>query len=244
MTNASPDLRRSFSGQDAAQTCAERAVRFRPRRSIVRSLTVAAVPAATVAPLVVEHHYLHSMPPAAVACFGVFHDGDLCGAVVVSAGARHAHRLLAGATQNTVATLARLWLDDSLPKNSESRVLAISVRLLARTHGIRALLSYADPAVGHIGTIYQAAGWSYLGQNPPARYVDFGDGTLHHPRSTFTTYGTSSPFGLRARGLNAKGVSVPGKHRYCLVIDPMWAWRLTARGLPYPKRQRNAEPVP
>ena len=175
------------------------------------------------------------MPPAAIACFGVFDDGELVGAEVITAGARHAHRLFAGAEPGAVATLARLWLVDELPKNAESRVLAVTVKLLRRSRDIRALISYADPAAGHVGTIYQAAGWSYLGQNPPARYLDFGDGTLRHPRSTFSTYGTSSLSLLRSRGIKAKGVLVNGKHRYCLVIDSTWSWRLTAHNMPYPK---------
>jgi hypothetical protein len=201
----------------------------------VQSLVVRDVPPSTVSPLIVEHHYLHSMPPAAIACFGIFLDDDLVGAEVITAGARHAHRLFAGAESGAVATLARLWLTDELPKNAESRVLGVTVKLLRRASGIRGLVSYADPAAGHLGTIYQAAGWSYLGQNPPARYLDFGDGTLRHPRSTYSIYGTSSPSLLRAQGVIVKGVLVNGKHRYCLVIDPTWSWRLTAHDLPYPK---------
>jgi hypothetical protein len=86
--------------------------------------------------------------------------------------------------------LARLYLVDELPKNAESRVLGIVTREMRRRHHVRALLSYADPAVGHSGTIYKAAGWTYLGRGEATRYLDFGDGELHHPRSVSTVYGT------------------------------------------------------
>jgi hypothetical protein len=238
------DLRRSSNGQDATPSSAETAVRSRPRRSIVRSLNVEAMAPGKVAPLVVAHHYLHSMPPAAVATFGVMHDDNLCGAVVVTAGSRHAHRLLDGAGHDAVATVARLWLADALPKNSESRVLAIVGRLLRQRGEVRALVSYADPAAGHIGTIYQAAGWSYLGQSDVGRYLDLGDGALHHPRSVYTLHGTNSPRVLRTMGIPARSVLVAGKHRYCQILDPAWAWRLRAPVLPFPARPVPAESAP
>jgi len=174
------------------------------------------------------------MPPAAVTCFGVYLADQLVGAVVVTSGARNAPRLLNTANPLAVGTLARLWLEDTVPKNAESRVLAISARLL-RQHGrVRALMSYADPAAGHIGTIYQAAGWRYLGQSQAGRYLDLGDGP-RHPRSVFSAYGTNRPSCLRKMGFPARSVLVGGKHRYCLVLDESWAWRLTAEQLPYPR---------
>ncbi|MGA2835073.1 MAG: DNA methyltransferase [Acidimicrobiales bacterium] len=184
------------------------------------------------------------MPPAAVATFGVMHDDNLCGAVVVTAGSRHAHRLLDGAKHDAVATLARLWLADALPRNSESRVLAIVVRHLRQAGEVRALVSYADPAAGHVGTIYQAAGWSYLGQSDVGRFLDLGDGTLHHPRSVYTLHGTNSPRVLRKKGIPARSVLVAGKHRYCHILDPAWAWRLRVPVIPYPTRPPMAESVP
>ena len=51
---------------------------------------------------------------------------------------------------------------------------AIALRLLARhSPGLRLVVSYADPAQGHVGTIYQAAGWTYLGVTPPTTCVPY-----------------------------------------------------------------------
>ncbi|MGD0343616.1 MAG: DNA methyltransferase [Acidimicrobiales bacterium] len=213
----------------------ETGVRIPPRRSIVRDLVVGEVAPSLVAPLVVDHHYLHSMPPAAVKSFGVYLDGGLVGAVVVTSGSRNAPRLLGTNDPRAVATLARLWLEDRVPKNAESRVLAVVARLMRHSGQVRALVSYADPAAGHTGTIYQAAGWTYLGMSPPGRYLDLGDGEPRHPRSVFSAYGTNRPACLRKMGLAAKSVLVGGKHRYCLVLDQSWAWRLTAEQQPYPR---------
>jgi hypothetical protein len=188
--------------------------------------------------MMTERHYLHSMPPAPLACFGVYLRRELVGGVVLTAGARHAHRLLVGADQGTVATVARIWLADDIPKNGESRVLGIVGRTFQCTSAIRALVSYADPAAGHAGTIYQAAGWRYLGLTQPGRYLDFGDGRLHHPRSVYNRYGANGAGHLRWRGIDARTVHIGGKHRYCLILDRTWAWRLCTPALPYPRSRR------
>jgi hypothetical protein len=51
----------------------------------------------------------------------------------------------------------------------------------------------------------------------------------------FSAYGTNRPARLRKMGLAAKSVLVGGKHRYCLVLDRTWAWRLTTEQQPYPR---------
>ena len=70
----------------------------------------------------------------------------------------------------TVWELARLWLTDELPRNSETWVIGRAVRHVRAQHREVALLvSYADPAVGHLGTIYRAANWTYDGMTDSDR---------------------------------------------------------------------------
>jgi hypothetical protein len=227
-------MRGSSNGKDATVSTEEKAVRGRPPRSIIRSLIVREVPSGVVSQIITDQHFLHSMPSAPLVCFGVHLDESLVGALVVTAGARHAHRLLAGSHQGTVATVARLWITDQIPKNAESRVLSVVSKELRQSGRFRALVSFADPAAGHVGTIYQAAGWSYLGQSEPSRYVEL-DGEIHHPRSVYSRHRTNSPGRLRAMGIPARAIVVGGKHRYCLVLDRSWAWRLSMTAKPYPR---------
>jgi hypothetical protein len=221
--------RRSSSGQDTLHTCKETAVRIRPRRSIVRSLRVEPVDARVVAPMMIERHYLGCMPMAPLACFGVYLGTQLVGGVVFTTGARHSHKSVAGAGRGDVATLARLYLDGEIPKNAESRVLGVVARLLRRQRRVRVLLSYADPVAGHTGTVYRAAGWTYLGRTEPGRYLDFGDGALRHPRSVSSHYGTNSPKRLRLLGHKVATVTIEGKHRFALPLDPSWTWRIATK---------------
>jgi hypothetical protein len=41
-----------------------------------------------------------------------------------------------------------------------------AVRLAAQQHGWHTFIAYADPEAGELGTVYQAAGWLYVGQTP------------------------------------------------------------------------------
>jgi hypothetical protein len=199
------------------------------------------VPASVVRPLLVERHYLHLMPGVVRCCFGVRLGDELVGACVFTAGARHAHRLLAGARPADVATLARFWMADGLPPNNESRVLAMILRELRRRGAVRLLVSFADPAAGHIGTIYQAAGFLYLGTTEPERYFEL-DGVRIHARSASQRFGSNSVAHLRRTGLAVVARTSPPKHRYAYVLDSAWRWRLRGHPLPYPKRLARGPP--
>lgn len=66
--------------------------------------------------------------------------------------------------------LARLYLIDSAPKNSESCTISKSVGYI-RKHfpSVKFLVSYADPSVNHHGTVYKAAGWKPDGRTDDER---------------------------------------------------------------------------
>lgn len=233
-----PTMRESSNEQDAPATTGETAVQGRPSRSILKQLHVERVAPSVVRPLMIEHHYLHSMPAASRRCYAISLDGMLRGGAVFTSGARNGHRLLAAARPADVVTLARLWLSDDLPANSESRVLGIVLRDLRRTTDWKLLLSYADPAAGHVGTIYQATGWIYLGETAGETYVRLADGRLHHPRSVYSCYGSNRISHLQATGIPARRECVGGKFRYAYVLDPAWRWRVCSiqpPGLPRPR---------
>jgi len=232
---ATPSERGSSSQSGRRGSTAETTVQVRSPRSILKALRVVPCAAAVVRPLMTERHYLHSMPGVVRECFAVYLADELVGGAVFTAGARHAHRLLQGAAPAHVLTLSRFWMDDGLPPNGESRVLGVILRDLARRRAHKLVVSFADPAAGHVGTIYQASGWTYTGRTEAERYL-IVDGLRVHPRSASTKYGSNSLGHLRRTGLRAERVMSPPKHRYAYVLDPAWRWRLGGRREPYPKR--------
>lgn len=223
--------------QDSAVPSAQMAVRVRPPRS--RSIDIKALEVRRVQPhvirhLIVDYHYLHCMPSACWRCFGIFAAGELVGAAVFTAGPRHSYRVLLGAKPQQVMILARLWLRGDLPKNAESRVLGILLRLLRREDLWKLILSYADPGAGHRGTIYRASGWLYLGRGQPSRYLDLGNGPAVHPRTAYGRFGANNIGHLARTGISARRVIQPGKHRFAYVLDPAWRWRLRDQVVAYP----------
>ena len=132
--------------------------------------------------------------------------------------------------------LARLYLADDLPKNSESRVLGLVIRLLRRHTAVKFLVSYADPAAGHVGTVYQAAGWVYTGTAEAQPLMDLGDGIPRHTRSIASVLGTHSAAYFRRQGMDVHLVATIPKHRYIVFVDPSWRPRLRVPALPYPKK--------
>jgi len=201
-----------------------------------RDLTVRTIPPAVAAALFVRHHYLHSAPAGVKLTFGVLAGDHLAGAVALNSGPINAHRLVKDAAREDGMCLARLWLADDLPRNSESRILGLVTRLLRQHTAVKFLISYADPAAGHVGTIYQAAGWLYTGLAHAMPLLDIGGGP-QHTRSISSVHGTHSTAFFRKQGLSVCLVPTVGKHRYLTFVDPAWRDRLRVPVLPYPKKE-------
>ncbi len=199
-------------------------------------LELRAIPAHLARLLVVPHHYLHSMPAAVQICLGVFGQGRLVGALVLSSGPINGHRLVSGASRDDYLTLSRLWLSEECARNSESYVLGGALRALGRHSSIKYLLSYADPAHGHMGAIYQAAGWLYTGLSQSQPLLDLGDGVARHTRSVASALGTHSVAYLRRQGFTVTLLPQAGKHTYIAFVDKSWRARLRAEVLAYPRR--------
>ena len=202
----------------------------------LHDIQVQPVPMAAARQMVERHHYLHSLPGGTYLAFGGFAGSRLLGVLTLGAGPFNAASLVDGAKAGDCLTLTRLWLSDCLPPNSESRVIGIVVRSLRKNTNIRFVLSYADPAHGHVGTIYQACGWLYTGLSEAMPLYDLGDGIAHHSRSLAHCFGTHSLRHFADHGVGIKLIPQLPKHRYIRFLDDSWRCRLRAPVLPYPKK--------
>ena len=203
----------------------------------LQSLQVRPIPVAMTKRLIIEHHYLHSLSGGTCLAFGVFLGNRLQGALTLGVGPTLAYSLVADAAPADCLTLTRLWLSDQLPANSESRVLGIVLRSLRQHTTVKFLVTYADPAQGHIGIIYQATAWLYTGLSEAMPLYDLGDGKLRHSRSLSHAYGTHSVQHFARHGIAVKLTPQSAKHRYVYFLDPTWQQRLMVPVLPYPKKE-------
>jgi hypothetical protein len=194
---------------------------------------------ATAKALMVRNHYLHSIPGGTKLAFGVMAGRRLVGALTLGVGPYNTPSLVDGAEGDDCLTLTRLWLSDALPTNSESRVLGVVVRSLKKHTKVKFLVTYADPASGHVGTIYQASNWLYAGLSEPTPLYDLGNGIYVHCRTVATKYGSRSVKYLAGQGLSVKLVPQSAKHRYVYFLDPAWLPRLKVPVLLYPKKEAS-----
>ena len=110
--------------------------------------------------VVVDKHYLHRKCPCSIA-FGLFREEELVGIIVFGKPASYTLcNGIAGEDESkNVIELNRLWVCDSMPKNTESWFIARSIKKC----GYDIIVSFADTEEGHIGYVYQATNWLYTG---------------------------------------------------------------------------------
>lgn len=108
---------------------------------------------------IIERHYLKSAPPGYRVALEFIEGGQRVGGMLLG---RPAARML---DQSLWLELTRMYFVDEAPKNTESRALA-KMRKWVRVWmpGVKGLLAYSDPGVGHAGTVYLADGWAPFGQ--------------------------------------------------------------------------------
>jgi len=167
----------------------------------------------------------------------VFVGQRLLGALTFGCGPVNAYRLVDGANADDCVTLTRLWLSDDLPKNSESRVIGVALRALRRHTSVRFVVAYADPAQGHVGTVYKASGWSYTGLSAAMALYSLGGGRPLHSRSFSHAYGTHSVKHFARCGVDIGPVPQVAKHRYVYSLDRSWRERLRVPVLAYPEKE-------
>lgn len=114
-----------------------------------------------------EGHYLHKWPGTAVAVFCLESKGTPVGVLTYSLPPKEIFKRY-GVT--LAWELSRLWVDDSMPKNTETWFIAQTINWIQRNrHDVKILVSYADPSRGHQGVIYKAANWKSDGRTDQGR---------------------------------------------------------------------------
>jgi hypothetical protein len=193
----------------------------------------------------VEHwHYSRRMPTPPCACYGAWESGRYIGAVIFSPGASQHMPRQFGLHPRAVTELTRVALREH--EHHVSEIVAATIDLLRRdSSGLQLIVSFADPAHGHVGKIYQAMNWLYLGESDPSTNYVNARGDVLHAR-VVTKDGWTTQYGMRKRGHVAselRKVTVPGKHRYALPLSRSLRRRLIKQALPYPRgRGLDGEP--
>ncbi len=108
--------------------------------------------------------------------------------------------------------LSRLWAPDGHRANLLTEAISAAVGILRQHEKPDALVSYADPNVGHEGGVYRAASWIFHGRSEESRvYIDAAGQSVS--RRAFH----SGSKGMTKAEIEAKGYTqhkLPGKLRF------------------------------
>lgn len=118
--------------------------------------------------IIIANHYSRRVYRASTLHLGVWVEGEMLGVLQYgyAMNPASAGSVVAGTAMNEYLELNRMWLDDRAPRNSESRALAASIRLIRRLRpAVKWIQSFADERCGLFGTVYQAAGFTYHGEH-------------------------------------------------------------------------------
>lgn len=188
-------------------------------------------------------HYSRRMPKSKLVKVGAWEDGRFIGVVIFGLGSTPMMGRAEGLPPFQTCELVRVALSEH--KSSTSRIVAIALRLLKKgCPGLRLVVSFADTAQGHAGTLYQAGGWVYVGGKEESNGAYRVNGQIVHPRSLHHRYGKGgqSIAWLRANvDQNAQRIKTPIKHKYLMPLDDEMRQRIEPLRKPYPKRERSAE---
>ena len=200
-----------------------------------KDLKVAPISAKDAANLVKRIHYSGSTAATSSLHLGVFLNGRLEGAMQFGApiDKRKVLPLVENTPWNGFLELNRMAFSENLPRNSESRALAIAFRLIKKHYPhIQWVLSFADGAQCGDGTIYRASGFCLTGIRQNKTILKLPNGKIV---TDLTLNVNPQRMGGNASQWKKRGAKpLEGfQLRYIYFLDPTAKERLTVPILPF-----------
>lgn len=131
-----------------------------------KDIQIKPISATTANALVKRLHYSGKVVPNSQLHLGVFLDGVLEGAMQFGPSLRKHFtiQLVRDTPWNGFIELNRMAFSNALPRNSESRAIAIALRMLKKNYPhLKWVISFADATQCGDGTIYRASGFLLTG---------------------------------------------------------------------------------
>jgi hypothetical protein len=188
-------------------------------------------------------HYAKRMLVGKTAKIGVWEGGAFRGCVIFAPGSSGVGNIgpSMGMPTEQVCELQRVALADHVAP--VSRIVSIALRLVRREFPkIRLVVSYADPAEGHHGGIYQAMGWVYVGLSAATPIWVGPDGRTYHDRNVTASGSRGGHYPSKRCGKKSECRKFvrPAKYKYYLSLDADMRAKVLPLSKPYPKRAASS----
>jgi hypothetical protein len=217
-----------------------------------KDLIVKPIKSSVANDFVKAHHYSGKVAQNSQLHLGVFLDNWLHGVMQFgpSLDKRKIQGLVSGTLWHEFLELNRMAFDEVLPRNSESRALAVAFRMIKKNAPqVKWIVSFADGTQCGDGTIYRAAGFVLTGIKENSELYHFPNGTVLHEIAMKTmrkeiadeVYKASNGKSSARHYVKAQGgEKLKGfQLRYIYFIDPAYRERLTVPELPYSEIERR-----
>ena len=216
-----------------------------------KEISLKVIPGKVANPFMRRHHYSGTVVNNSCLHFGVFLDGRLHGVMSYGPSLNKSKilPLVAGTGWNEYLELNRMAFDSVLPRNSESRAISLSIRLLRKyAPHVKWIISFADACSCGDGAIYRASNFVLTGIKENEALCLLPDGTKIHkltleanPLAPRRELGGRSFFDVTDGNFSwgkymeaAGGALLPGYQlRYIYFIDKAKRRDLTVPEIPY-----------
>ena len=133
------------------------------------------------------------------------------------------------------------------PSGSATRLISGSCKIL-KSEGIVAVIAYCTPEAGEIGTIYQAAGFTYYGDTKPSQefFLDgrwIGERSFAHKKSWIGTLPDHKQELFAEAFSRLKTRNTMPRFKYIRILKKSARSKFKFSALEYPKRKNAASPV-
>lgn len=218
-----------------------------------KDIVLKVVPSKIANDFIRKHHYSGKVVNNSKLHFGVFLDGQLHGIMSYGSSLDKSKiiGLVSGTKWNEFLELNRMAFDSVLPRNSESRAISQSIKLIKKNAPhIKWIISFADGCQCGDGTIYRASNFVLTGIKENEALYQLPNGEVIHQLTL-----QSSPTQARPE-LNGKSLydvsggtysikrwkelsgakAIKGyQFRYIYFIDKLYRERLTVPEIPFSK---------
>ena len=187
-----------------------------------KDITMKVIPGSVANPFIRAHHYSGKVVNNSKLHFGVFLDGQMHGVMSYGPSLDKSKiiGLVEGTGWNEFLELNRMAFDSVLPRNSESRAISMSIKLLRKyAPQIKWIISFADACSCGDGMIYRAS-------NPTTPRKELGG------KCYFDITGGRFAWKEFLQKTGAKLLD-GWQLRYIYFIDPSYRQRLTVPEIPF-----------
>ena len=195
-----------------------------------KELVLKVIPAKIANDFIRKHHYSGKVVNNSKLHFGVFFEGRLHGVMSYGSSLDKSKiiGLVSGTKWNEFLELNRMAFDSILPRNSESRAISQSIKLIKKNAPhIKWIVSFADGCSCGDGTIYRASNFilTDIRENEALRINPQTGEKVH----------TITAFHRKIKGFKDWKAAEGYQFRYIYFIDKEYRKRLTVPEIPFSK---------